>query len=678
MKNRSNLFLLGLMLLGCFSCGNNQNKNVTINGIDLANYEIVYSNDATSHEKTLAEKMKQAIKKEFKLNLKVKTDQDEESQYELRIGSTSRNENPNISDDQYCIGNDGDSLYFYSPTINGVVNAIEDMMVPLVYEKTIKEFNVEDKKVETVIDRSLSVMSYNVRVALNTNDDKPRPDRVNTLIKTIMPDVFGVQEASTEWMNIFKNNISDTYNYVGLGRDGGSNGEHSAVFYNTSKFKVIEGGTKWLSNTPDKVSKLPDCQYPRIVSYALLERLSDGIKFVHMNTHLDHLGGEKYETLRVNQAKVIFNIAQQYDEYPIFVTGDFNDFGKAVRDAFIEEGYTYTQQAALETENHHTYPTTLYASDASSAKLTIDYCFAKGNNYLINKYDVLTDNVNGGPTSDHYPILTDFILHKPFTSNLKIKRIIILDGIELLEGQTMPSNLEVIGVYEDGEEKLLNPSKYIVEGLNEKAHYGKTYDLKVKLVNDESINAIETLKCEKIYKDASSLKLTGNNVRVTAETEYACNEFDNNHSTKGSISMVKGMDNSTTKGNLSTMEFNVYTSKAGSYKLNYECANLNLLKGNSGYYTLDTKLSDVVELSVNGKTIDISSIIIKGHTTPSNLSNAASALARCFQVLEIDNIDLKTGENLVCIKGKTDCTLRNTYNEIPVPNTKSFSMSYNG
>ena len=47
----------------------NQNKNVTINGIDLANYEIVYSNDATSHEKTLDEKMKQAIKKEFKLCL---------------------------------------------------------------------------------------------------------------------------------------------------------------------------------------------------------------------------------------------------------------------------------------------------------------------------------------------------------------------------------------------------------------------------------------------------------------------------------------------------------------------------------------------------------------------------------------------------------------------------------
>lgn len=678
MKNSSNLLFLGLMLIGCVSCGNNQNKNVTINGVDLANYEIVYSSEATSHEKTLAEKVKQAIKKELKLNLKIKSDQEAKSQYELRIGSTSRNENPIIAENEYCIGNDGDSLYFYSASINGVVNAIEDMMVPLVYEKTIKEFNVEDKKVETVIDRSLSVMSYNVRVALNTNDDKPRPDRVVSLIKTQMPDVFGVQEASTEWMNIFRNTISDTYNYVGLGRDGGSNGEHSAVFYNTSKFKVIEGGTKWLSNTPDKVSKLPDCQYPRIVSYALLERLSDGIKFVHMNTHLDHLGGEKYETLRVNQAKVIFGIAQQYADYPVFVTGDFNDFGKAVRDAFIDEGFTYTQQAALETENHYTYPTALYASDASSAKITIDYCFAKGDNYLINKYDVLTDDVNGGATSDHFPIRTDFILHKQFMSYPQIKSIITTDDIELLEGQLIPSNLNVIGVYDNGDEIPVAPSKYVVEGLNEPAHYGKKYDIKIKLIANESITTTRTLKCERIYKDAASLKLTGNNVRVTAETEYACNEFDNNHSTKGSISMVKGMDNSTTKGNLSTMEFNVYTSKAGSYKLNYECANLNLLKGNSGYYTLDTKLSDVVELSVNGKTIDISSIIIKGHTTPSNQSTAATALARCFQVLEIGNIDLKTGENLVCIKGKTDCTLRNTYNEIPVPNTKSFSMSYNG
>ena len=677
MKNKSNLLFLGLMVAGCFSCGNNTNA-VKVNGVDLSNYEIVYSNDATSHEKTLAEKMKQAIKKELKLNLKVKTDQDEKSQYELRIGSTSRNENPNIADDQYCIGNDGDSLYFYSSSIDGVVNAIEDMMIPLVYEKTMKDFTVDNQKVDTIVDRSLSVMSYNVRVALNTSDDKPRPDRVNTLIKTIMPDVFGVQEASTEWMTIFKNNISDTYNYVGLGRDGGSSGEHSAVFYNTSKFKVIEGGTKWLSNTPDKVSKLPNCQYPRIVSYALLERLSDGIKFVHMNTHLDHLGGAIYDELRVNQAKVIFDIAAQYSQYPIFVTGDFNDFSQSVLNAFIDEEFEYSQRGALVTEKHHTYPTTLYASDANSAKIVIDYCFAKGNNYLINKYDVLTEDVNGGPTSDHYPILTDFILHKPFTSNPRIEKLMVADGVELLEGQTIPSNLEVFGLYEDGAERPVAPSKYIIEGLNEKAHYGKSYDLTIKLVDDETISTSLSLDCERIYKDASDFTLSGNNVRVTAETEYVCKDFNNDHAVSDGISMVKGMDYSATKGTSGAIEFNVYTSKPGTYTLNYECANLHLKNGSSGYYTLDTNLSDVVELYVNNVKVDISTVVVKGHTTPSTQSNASTALARCFQILDINNINLKEGENLVSIRGRTDCTLRNTYNEIPIPNTKSISMSFNG
>ena len=70
MKNKSNLLFLGLMLLGTVSCGNNT-TSVKVNGVDLANFDIVYSSDATSHEQTLAEKVKQAIKEDQAITITV-------------------------------------------------------------------------------------------------------------------------------------------------------------------------------------------------------------------------------------------------------------------------------------------------------------------------------------------------------------------------------------------------------------------------------------------------------------------------------------------------------------------------------------------------------------------------------------------------------------------------------
>ena len=83
-------------------------------------------------------------------------------------------------------------------------------------------------------------------------------------------------------------------------------GEYSAIFYRTDKFDLIESGTKWLSPTPDEpcsyyVYKDPDtgvtyrANFPRIMTYAVLERKTDGARFIYVNTHLDHNGNNNHE-----------------------------------------------------------------------------------------------------------------------------------------------------------------------------------------------------------------------------------------------------------------------------------------------------------------------------------------------------------------------------------------------
>ena len=78
-------------------------------------------------------------------------------------------------------------------------------------------------------------------------------------------------------------NLGELYASVGQGRDGGVDGEYSAIFYNKTKFSVLESGTKWLSDTPDKVSKVPESSLNRIFTYALLQRSTDNMKIMFAN-----------------------------------------------------------------------------------------------------------------------------------------------------------------------------------------------------------------------------------------------------------------------------------------------------------------------------------------------------------------------------------------------------------
>jgi hypothetical protein len=48
-------------------------------------------------------------------------------------------------------------------------------------------------------------------------------------------------------------------------------GEHSAIFYNSDKFKLLEENTFWLSETPEKPSKGWDAAYNRVCTYGLFQ-----------------------------------------------------------------------------------------------------------------------------------------------------------------------------------------------------------------------------------------------------------------------------------------------------------------------------------------------------------------------------------------------------------------------
>ncbi|MBR2027103.1 MAG: endonuclease/exonuclease/phosphatase family protein [Alistipes sp.] len=134
-------------------------------------------------------------------------------------------------------------------------------------------------------------------------------------------DIFGSQEVRKGQLDDMLAMLPD-YDYVGVGRDHGDNrGEFSPVFYRKDKFEKLDGGTFWLSPTPEKPSKGWDAKYNRICSWALLRHKESGKKVCFMNVHFDHRGVQA----RLEASKQIVAYVKKHCKgVKVVLSGDFN------------------------------------------------------------------------------------------------------------------------------------------------------------------------------------------------------------------------------------------------------------------------------------------------------------------------------------------------------------------
>ena len=143
--------------------------------------------------------------------------------------------------------------------------------------------------------QTLNVASYNIR--LQTKSDYEHGDgwtqRVDALCDVVRFsdfDIFGAQEVRHVQLEDMLERLPG-YAYVGVGRDDGEKGgEYSPVFYKRERLKLLDGGTFWLSETPDRVSKGWDAVCMRICSWGHFEDRATGCRFWFFNLHMDHRG----------------------------------------------------------------------------------------------------------------------------------------------------------------------------------------------------------------------------------------------------------------------------------------------------------------------------------------------------------------------------------------------------
>ena len=307
----------------------------------------------------------------------------------------------------YYINNTENILWINTIVLEGY-SAIKKNILPQIQSNETAALTIETGLFK--VPQLFSVMSFNVYVGNQFN--KAYIDRVIATILDNTPSVLGVQEASVPWMTALKSGLGDIYTSVGVGRDWGGLGEHSAIFYRTDMFNLIESGTKWLSTTPDtQGSKLANANFPRIMTYAILERKTDGARFLYVNTHLDHNGNNSAEVAeQIRQAQIEILIAEiaKLGDLPTIVTGDFNVTPDAsAYKTMIANGYLDASHVAAEGEILPTYN----GMSDSDIDVLIDYIFVSPElEELVDTYTVCPSKRDGQWISDHNAIIATITL----------------------------------------------------------------------------------------------------------------------------------------------------------------------------------------------------------------------------------------------------------------------------
>ncbi|MDX1672439.1 MAG: endonuclease/exonuclease/phosphatase family protein [Balneolaceae bacterium] len=256
-------------------------------------------------------------------------------------------------------------------------------------------------------DDAFEVMSYNIRYD-NPDDGinrwELRKDRVANLIRYHNPSFLGIQEALPHQLKQLQQELPQM-NWIGQGRDGGENGEYSALFYNRQRFQLVPGSdsTMWLSETPDRPSKSWDAALPRIVTWGKFVDQRTGRRLYVFNTHFDHLG----DTAREKSAQLIVDTINEVSEgLPVVLTGDFNAIPGSKPYLILNSGDSPLSDAFHTARQPHLGPLYTYTGFnvmGDGANRRIDFIFTT-NKFEVLKHQVISTFREGRYPSDHLPV----------------------------------------------------------------------------------------------------------------------------------------------------------------------------------------------------------------------------------------------------------------------------------
>jgi len=171
---------------------------------------------------------------------------------------------------------------------------------------------------------ALHVMTFNLRYATDSgpNSWPTRRQVMAELLRLEQPTVLGTQEGLYAQLRDIEADLPAYYDWIGLGRAGGSRDEFAAIFYDSRRLAPLAFDHFWLSETPTVIgSKSWGSASIRMVTWVRFADTRTKSEFVMFNTHLDN----RSKTARVRAAEMLRDrINAVAPRVPVVVTGDFN------------------------------------------------------------------------------------------------------------------------------------------------------------------------------------------------------------------------------------------------------------------------------------------------------------------------------------------------------------------
>lgn len=391
-KNDSPVFFntdMDKITLGKYSFG-----TMSVDGTDISEYKIVYPK-GKNLEKALANKLMKAIGNACGSVLPVCDDKTETTDKEILVGRTSRDTDVSSATDGrgYVAAKDG-KLVLCGNTPLGNATAVDWLVGYFGTSQSADTLALDFEgglKSPSRADGTLSAMTFNL------DSDGVTKDRAEKVVETIvdaLPDTVSLQECSLDWKKRLTDALGDYYTYVGIGGDVNGEGNAAAILYAKEKFTAGNSGTKWLSNTPDEVSKLDKADANYVYTYVELTHTS-GKRVMIINTQLGNTS-----EVREKQARMILDFMYDNRNTAILLTGDMQ--GTPDSKEFSMLTFEFMRNCTDMTDSF---------SGLGIDKNKLDDTILAYDLYMdVNLIKIYTDRINGGFASPNRAMYIEYVI----------------------------------------------------------------------------------------------------------------------------------------------------------------------------------------------------------------------------------------------------------------------------
>ena len=240
----------------------------------------------------------------------------------------------------------------------------------------------------------LKLLSYNIQ---SWDVNERRIKGILDLIRRRNPDVICFQEVTIFWYSLLKIELSDVYTFTGRDRFYGDkvqikkDFERNCVLFKKNKFKAIKCRTYWVGPDMYNPSRFEGAFFNRIFTTAVIKDIKSNKKVQVISTHFD----DRLVDVRAKQGVVLASYLKG-QKGAVILAGDFNsepkeDAYKAIRKVFIDVGEEFNKTEPT----WHTYD--------KWPRERIDFVF-RNNDVKPLKFEIVKDEFEGLPPSDHYPL----------------------------------------------------------------------------------------------------------------------------------------------------------------------------------------------------------------------------------------------------------------------------------